>query len=306
MALNLKIWESEVQKQLFEAQDFTRFSKNFRTENTKTYGLPQQGTITASVDSGSRPLTAGVRTDTEKEVTLAGLVVDPFYVSITDQHELSYDKRADISSQIVDSIASLAKEKILWGWMNDCPWTSGFYQKTSGASGATLPTGATGTRLKIAYDDIISANLNLDLQNVPSDGRILLIHPSMYKDVKALSQFSASETISTELLARGVVGYIDGLQVVKANYANILVNAVASGTTAPTGVTFGATGTTYSNVSFIYHPNFVGRVIGGTRMFVQQNSPTYTSDVMSATLRVGGALMREDKKGFIPIVSNIG
>jgi hypothetical protein len=306
MALNIKIWESEVQKQLFEVQDFTRFSKNFRTENTKTYGLPQQGAITAGVDNGSRPLTPGLRTDSEKEITLAGLKVDPFYVSITDQYELSYDKRADISTQIVDSIASLAKEKVLYGWQNDCPWTSGFYVKTTGSSGATLPTGGTGTRLKITYDDIISASLLLDLQNVPSDGRILLIHPAMYKDVKALSQFTASESISTELLARGVVGYIDGLQVVKANYSNILVNAVASGTTAPTGVTFGATGTTYSYASFIYHPNFTGRVIGATKMFMQLNSPTYTSDVMSATLRIGGGLMREDAKGFIPIVANIG
>lgn len=303
-SLHTQKWSAEVNKELFETVDYTRFSKNYSDmQSVSKFTLPSAGAITASVDDYARPLTPGQRTDSLVEISLAGLKIDPFYVQLDEQWELAYDKRASITEGMSNALSDDAAQRIYHSWVNSADMDLSV--KTTGAATASKPAGATGTRKKITYQDIIDATEKLDIQNVPQSGRVMVIAPSMVKDIKKLAEFNNSDQISTELLSRGVIGYIDGIQVVKANTNNVLVDAVASGDTA-SGVTFGATGTTYSYVASIFHPDFVCRVVGQTQVFVNEADATYTSDVISATQRIGGGLVRNDKKGYVAIVQEIG
>ena len=302
--LNKTGWSSEIHKELFEQKDYTSLAQNFSTmADMASFVLPQSGAITAGVDSYSRPLTATQRVDTGKTITLMGIVTDPYFVKLDEQHELSFDKRASISGHLVEAVADFAKTKVLWGWMNDVVWSSASV-KTTGLSGATMPTGATGARKKITYNDIISANEKLDLQNVPQDGRVMIIHPSLYKDLKGLTEFVENQVYCDDLLKQGIVGTVDGIRIIKGNTNSVLINAVASGST-PSMLAYGATGTTASFGALVYHPNFVARVIGRTELFVNMNDALFTSDVMTLTQRVGGGASRQDGKGLVAIVQEI-
>ena len=303
MALNTQKWSAEVHKELFETVDFTAYSKAYSDMvSVSKFILPTAGSITASTDNYVRPLSPGTRTDQSVEISLSGIKIDPFYVKLDEQWELAYDKRASITEGMVNAIADDAKQRVYWGWINTANMSNSV--KTTGAAGASKPTGATGDRKKITYADILNASEILDLQNIPSSGRVMVIHPSMVKDIKQLSEFDTSESISTELLSRGTIGYIDGIQVVKANVDKVLVDAVASGSTA-SGATYAATGTTYSFVASVFHPDFVCKVVGESVVYVNEADATYTSDVVSATQRVGSGLCRQDKIGFVPIVQEI-
>jgi len=296
-------WAQEIQRELFEKQDYTAMSKNFSAfSNNTLFTLPESGTIEAQLDDYSRPLVATKRTDSGKTISLFGINTLPYYVELDEQHELSYDKRASITSHLVESIDDFRKQKLLWSWINDVKWSS-YSVKTTGVSGSTLATGATGNRKKLTYNDIIKANTMLDLQNVPSDGRILLIHASQYSDIKQMSEFVENQVYTNELLKSGIVGVIDGIQIKKINSNKVLVNAVASGST-PSMASFGATGTTYSFASLLYHPDFVCRVVGQTEMFVNMKDALYTSDIITMTTRLGGGAVN-DQKGLVAIVQEI-
>ncbi len=302
--LNKTGWSSEIHKELFEQKDYTSLAQNFSTmADMASFVLPQSGAISAVVDNYARPLTAVQRVDTGKTITLMGLATEPYYVKLDEQHELSYDKRASISSHLVEAVSDLAKTKIFWGWMNDVVWATASV-KTTGLSGATSPSGATGNRKKITYRDIIKANELLDLQNVPQDGRVMVIHPSLYVDLKGLTEFVENQVYSDDLLKQGIVGTVDGIKIIKANTNSVLVNSVASGST-PSMAAYGATGTTYSYSALVYHPSFVARVIGQSQLFVNMDDALYTSSVMTLTQRVGGGASRQDGKGLVAIVQEI-
>ena len=301
--IHIKKWSSELQRVLFEAEDYTRFSKNFADMlAAKSFIVPQELAFTSSDDDYSRPLTPGTTVDTGIEIALSGIVVDPKYITLPEQWELSFEKRSALTSQMGKTLQDRAKQKVVHGWLNTSDLTNNIVW-TSGAATASKPADATGTRKKLLYADILDATEKLDVQNVQEDGRVLLVNPQMYKDIKTWSEFDPSPTISTELIKRGVVGMIDNIQVVKANMSNILMNA--SGGTA-TLATFGATGATYSFAGMVFHPDYVCRAVGSTKMYVQLDSPTYTSDVLSATQRIGGGLLRADYKGFVTLVQTIG
>jgi hypothetical protein len=297
-------WSTEIQRELFEAQDYTSMSKNYSTMvNNTSFVLPESGSIEAQVDNYSRPLVATTRTDSGKTISMFGINTLPYYIQLDEQFELSYDKRSSISQHLVSSIDDLRKQKILYSWFSDVKW-SGNSVKTSGLSGSTLPTGSTGARKRLTYTDICKANTILDLQNVPSDGRVMLIHSAQYQDVKLMSEFVENQVYTTDLLKQGVVGMIDGILIKKINSNKVLVNAVGSGSTSSMG-TFGATGSTYSFGALVYHPDFVCRVVGNTELFVNQKDALYTSDILTMTTRLGGGLVRNDQVGAVAIVQEI-
>lgn len=76
------------------------------------------------------------------------------------------------------------------------------------------------------YDLILEANAVLDENMVPEIGRILLISPNYYKHLKGSKEIAMNTDIGQEMRLKGVVGVIDGVQVVKVP-ANRLPDDVA-------------------------------------------------------------------------------
>lgn len=89
------------------------------------------------------------------------------------------------------------------------------------------------------YTEIVNANNTLDNAEVPETGRQLVVTPDVYILMKKSRDIVMETDISTEMRLRGVVGMVDGAQVIKVpktrlpeNFGFMLAHPVA--TVAPT------------------------------------------------------------------------
>lgn len=89
------------------------------------------------------------------------------------------------------------------------------------------------------YTEIVNANNTLDNEEVPETGRQLVVTPDVYILMKKSKDIIMETDISAEMRLRGVVGMVDGAQVIKVpktrlpeNFGFMLAHPVA--TVAPT------------------------------------------------------------------------
>ena len=82
------------------------------------------------------------------------------------------------------------------------------------ANAGTKPTAKTLTAADI-YDDILAASEALDNAQVPEDGRVLVVAPAVYTLMKQSSDIIMETDIGAEMRVKGVIGILDGMNVVK-------------------------------------------------------------------------------------------
>lgn len=106
------------------------------------------------------------------------------------------------------------------------------------ANAGTKVTNVTLTSANL-YDEIIQATETMDNNDVPDTGRILTVTPSVYRLLKKCPDLDIDCDITAEQKAKGVVGMIDGMDVVKlpakrlpAKFGFMIAHPVA--TVAPT------------------------------------------------------------------------
>ena len=64
------------------------------------------------------------------------------------------------------------------------------------------------------YDAILAGNETMDNAEVPEGSRVLVVTPSIYKTLKQAVEFDHTD-VGADLKLKGVIGFIDGLMVVK-------------------------------------------------------------------------------------------
>ena len=106
------------------------------------------------------------------------------------------------------------------------------------ANAGTKVTSVTLTSNNL-YDEIIQATETMDNNDVPDTGRILTVTPATYRLLKKCPDLDIDCDITAEQKAKGVVGMIDGMDVVKlpakrlpAKFGFMIAHPVA--TVAPT------------------------------------------------------------------------
>lgn len=106
------------------------------------------------------------------------------------------------------------------------------------ANAGTKVTNVTLTSNNL-YDEIIQATETMDNNDVPDTGRILTVTPATYRLLKKCPDLDIDCDITAEQKAKGVVGMIDGMDVVKlpakrlpAKFGFMIAHPVA--TVAPT------------------------------------------------------------------------
>jgi len=82
-------------------------------------------------------------------------------------------------------------------------------------AGAGIKPDATKLTETNIYDEIIKANNALDNAGVPETNRILVVTPDIYRLMKKCKEVVMETDIGNELRLRGVIGYLDGLNVQK-------------------------------------------------------------------------------------------
>lgn len=262
MALQTEIWLADIVEPLFAQNTFAARSLNHSAfVNNRTVHVPNAGTPPAvEKNRSSLPAAAAQRTDADLSYTIAEYTTDPVHITNAEEIELSYDKRQSVIAQMRSALADKVHTDILTSWID----------------GATATTAAA-----IDKDEVLKLMTAFDEQDVPQDGRCLILPPAQYASLlKSLTNFEGQSFLASADAQRGVVGRLYGFDV----FQRSKVAATAG-----------------EALAFAWHADAVSHALGECRIFTDDQNPLYYGDIFSALVRAGGSIVRSDKKGALTV-----
>lgn len=302
MALDREIWIGDLQKALFENNEFLSFAKNDSAYATyKTIHIPQSGSKPGiEVNRSTIPATAVTRTDSEYTYDMDWYSTDPIKINHGETQFLSYDKRMDIIDQNVLTLREEMGTQILYKWAEDIAGTSAATVRTLGAASTTaLAPSATGNRNAMDVATLYAAIQLLAEQNIPvSDGKLWLgLNPGMYYQlINDAAVQNADSWGGAPVLPTGAVNKIAGVNIYMRPTINIYSSAAAiqaPGTAAGVEDNLGG---------LLWHESMVSVGQSSINVMTKDNDPLYYGDVLSADFFFGGKARRADNKGLVEIV----
>ena len=292
MALQKEIWLNSIVELLFADNTFASRSidhSEFVTD--KTVHVPNAGSAPTVVKNRSSfPATASQRTDSDLTYDINEYSTDPVHIQDAERVELSYNKRESVLKQMKAVLADNAHIDLAISWVP----TS--YAKV-GTSGSAVPahlSSSTGNRQAMTKADVLAVKNLFDLDDIPQEGRCMLLDAVMYNQLLAsLTESESNAFLASADAKRGVVGQLYGFDfymrstVFRVNAAGSTLNPSASATTSAAGLA--------------WQEGCVSRAEGQHEIFDDEDNPLYYGDVMSALVRAGGHYIRNDKKGVAVI-----
>lgn len=302
MALQKEMWVADLAENLFPANAFYKNSidDSAWVEGKKVH-VPQAGSPpTVLTNNTSWPLTATQRTDTDLEYTIDEFSTEPTHLQHSEEVELSYDKRASILLNHRSVLETKFAVKMARNW---APTTAAQYVSTSGAARAAHVAGQTGNRNALVYADLVKAQAILNAQDVPMDGRYMLIDAYLYADLQNISEFKTIEALGKDVITNGAVGRVAGFDIFVRSTALRYDNAGTPALTAEGS----AVDITDNLAALCWHKDFVRRAEGsvangGVMIFENTDDALYQGDVFSALIRGGGRKNYTNGRGVVAII----
>jgi hypothetical protein len=237
------------------------------------------------------------RTDTDVTYVLDEYTTDPILIPDAESYELSYGKRESVLGEYESSLRETVAENMLINWSPTA--STGLVVRTSGITTATHLAGTTGNRKKLTVTDLKNAQLQLNKQNIPMEGRYALMSADMFQqltdDMSATQyrDFSAAYDVKD-----GVLGRLFGFNIMMRGSVVTYNND-----TAPVVNPYGATADVADNDGVLcWQIGAVERALGQINFFERIGDPTYYGDVYSVSVRMGSRIRRSDAKGIVAIV----
>jgi hypothetical protein len=295
MALNISIWQTTLVENFYPDNGFASKSVDDSTYvKAKKVIIPNAGAPSKVQKNRTvKPATVNQRTDNDLEYVIDELTTDPIYIPNIDTVELSYDKRTSIISNDREQLRNAAEENILERWGLGVPQANVLFTTGTTERDAHTSETATGKRKCITKADLLKIMTRMDADNVPKEGRHILLDAYMYADLlENLSESDKWMFQNSADVQRGIVGKLWGLnvmtrsQVLRVKTDKSLLGwdqeAVAGEMAA----------------ALAWHDKSVSRAMGEVKMFDSTNNPLYYGDIYSFLLRTGGSVRRYDKKGI--------
>lgn len=291
MALNKEIWIHDIVEDFFPENSFIQRSVDHSTYvNNNTVHVPQAGGAPSiTKNRSSYPAIIKEREDGDLSYNLDKYDVEPLLVHQLDLVELSYDKRQSMIRQSKQTLQDYVFMDILKNWIPSGVKT---IATTGDGETAHVHSTATGNRKKMTRADVEAIKKEFDSQDVPSEGRTILLDAIMYNQlVNSLTDAENVNFLACADPARGVMGKFLGFEFLMRSS----VLQTAAGGTLKTG----AAAATDCAAGLAWHKDSVCRALGEVMVFEHQKDPTYYGDIFSYAVRAGGACARGDKKGII-------
>ncbi len=291
MALNKHIWLSTIIENLYPDNSFASKSVDDSAfVNNATVHVPNAGAPSGvKVNRSTIPATSvGTRSDQDLTYDIDELTTDPVRIPNREEVELSYDKRASILANDRAALLDAAAQNLLYKWA-----VIGNKTLTTGANRAAHTASATGNRKKITKADVLTIATKFNSQNIPAEGRYLLLDAAMYSDLlDALTGTDLSAFLASANAQKGIVGQLFGFnvmmrsQVLKVNQGKSAI-VQWDDTAAATDLAAG----------LAWQQACVSRALGEVKMFDKDDDPLYYGDIYSFLVRTGGKYRRYDTKG---------
>ena len=292
MALQKQIWLNSIVELLFANNTFAARSIDHSAFVTnKTVHVPNAGSAPSVVKNRAVfPASAAQRTDYDLTYDINEYSTDPVHIQNAEQVELSYNKRESVLKQMKAALADNVHIDLALSWV-----PSG-YAKV-GTSGAATPShlaSTTGNRQAMTKADVLAVKNLFDLDDVPQEGRCMLLDAVMYNQLlSSLSESEAAAFNASVDAQRGIVGKLYGFDFYMRS---TVFRVVAAGTSMAS-----STAATNSAAGLAWQEDCVSRALGNHELFENEKDALYYGDVMSALVRAGGKYIRNDKKGVAVI-----
>lgn len=294
MALNISIWQTTLVENFYPDNGFASKSVDDSTfVNAHKVIIPNAGAPSKVQKNRTvKPATVDQRTDNALEYEIDELTTDPIYIPNIDTVELSYDKRTSIISNDRAQLQDEAHLNLLERWGKGVPASNVLLTTGTTERNAHTSDTATGKRKRITKNDLLAIMTRMDADNVPEEGRYLLLDAYMYADLLAdLSESDKWMFQNSANMQTGVLGNLYGLNIMKRSKVLRVKNdktLLPWGEDAVAGELAAA---------LAWHEKSVSRALGEVKMFDSTNNPLYYGDIYSFLLRTGGSVRRYDKKG---------
>ncbi len=295
MAIQKEIWQTSIVEGLFAKNSF--LSKAFNADEYVNQGkivhIPQAGAPSGVVKNRETyPADVSRRTDTDLTYNLDEFTTNPIHIPHADTVELSYDKRESVLRQDKLALQDAVALEFLYNWS---PAAANVITTTGDAAPAHTPS-ATGNRNSVSKDDIFTLMTKFNEQDIPQEGRYLLLDAQMYSQL--LNSLTANESQAfhaTADPANGIVGKLLSFNV-------MMRSRVALYATNGSAKKWSANGAaTDSAAALAWHEQSVCRALGEVTAFENLSDPTYYGDIYSFLVRCGGRIMRSDSKGVFAL-----
>lgn len=292
MALQKQIWLNSIVELLFANNTFAARSIDHSAFVTnKTVHVPNAGSAPSVTKNRSVfPASAAQRTDYDLTYDINEYSTDPVHIQNAEQVELSYNKRESVLKQMKAALADSVHIDLALSWVPSS------YAKV-GTSGAATPShlaSTTGNRQAMTKADVLAVKNLFDLDDVPQEGRCILLDAVMYNQLLAsLSESEAAAFNASVDAQRGIVGKLYGFDFYMRS---TVFRVVAAGTSMAS-----STAATNSAAGLAWQEDCVSRALGNHELFENEKDALFYGDVMSALVRAGGKYIRNDKKGVAVI-----
>ena len=287
----VKIFGKEIQKNLFPDNSFYKNSRLDGGVNVKakTIQVPQSGSApTVLVNPSSFPLTIAQRTDDTIEYSVDLFATAPIHIEDVNLMVINYDKRKDVLEDHVNTLNTAIANKMAYTWAAGLLVADGNVLKTTGAA---RPSTYGGVDVKkVTYNDIVALSTKMDEDEIPEDGRFLLVPSQMYADLLGINEF-ISVDYKDKAVAKGSVGTILGFTIYKRS------KAVKFNATFVLKAYTDANATTDRDGILAWQKSFVRRAEGTVKVYSEIDKPTYLGSIYNAAVRSGGVAGRSDNKG---------
>ena len=306
MALIKEIWVSDVQEALNRNADFLPYSVDHSAYIAfGTVHVPQSGSNPTVVKNPATfPLPISERTDSDRTYSLNQYALEPTLITNLDELQISYDKRQSVLGQQISTLTQRIGDEVAINWSAtgaaNCVFTTG------SASGTALAPGATGTRKDVTLADIASLANKLDKDNVPRQGRKLLMCSDMFWQLFAISDVIRASyngfQSQPNVLQTGTVAMIYGFEIMMRPVVSVYANSSYS------PKAYGAATATTDNLACIaFHSSTVARALGSMTPLYDAGSngngkPEYLGSIFNMEVMLGAAILRADMKGVAALV----
>jgi len=267
--------------------------------------IPQANAPSKTVKNrNSLPAAVTLRKDSDVTYTLDEYTTDPRAITITEEDEISYDKRQSVVGEDQKSLIQTFWDNILISWASNLPTSGGAVVnmvKTSGSGITAWMPSATGSRNQFTEADLRAIKLQMDKQNIPAGDRHILITPTMMDQlITSLSGSGSSFYAAFQAAYNQIDGKLPRLHGFTIHERSTVLTTDANGNVQA----YGAAGnTTDCDCALAWHKNVVSRAQGIVNMFEQAKAPNYYGDVVSFLMRGGGRVRRANAEGVFLLVA---
>lgn len=305
MALLQEVWSQEIQENLYMGNEFMKVATDHSMwVKFKTVHVPQAGaTSTVEQNRSVFPAAIGSRTDTELTYSLNQYTADPILIQNLEELQISYDKRKSVLMNMMSQLQFVVATQTLYAW---APSGASRIVQTSGSTSTlNLPhSTATGSRKMTTISDVTKLKAILDADNIPQNGRILLVPQYMYNvDLLNISGIVQAYQFGTAIAQSGVVARLMGFDIMIRSEVLVYDNTATPVIKAITGAgALTSPATTDQGAAIAFHPNYVCHALGTITPYYNENKAEYYGSLFSAEVMHGASKLRTDQKGIVALV----